>query len=76
MHISITIRAYKSEKDLVDLVKKRLGWYVREDIPEMLLEEIGYENVEEDEELVDYRLDVHLYPNAEIGGEELRYYIR
>jgi|WetSurMetagenome_2_1015567.scaffolds.fasta_scaffold356499_3 hypothetical protein len=71
MYISVIVSGYNSEKSAVNHVKKRLDDLLGNVIPEEILDMVGWENVEEDEDFVDYRIDDRLYKDEE--GE--RFYV-
>lgn len=72
MHIKIELRGFEEEKSLVEQAKKRISSFLNNDLAEILAEEIGWENLEEDEEFLDMNLNVHLYPRQDY--DEKKYY--
>jgi|WetSurMetagenome_2_1015567.scaffolds.fasta_scaffold48608_7 hypothetical protein len=71
MHIKVEIRGYYPEKEMVYEAMKKLQWFIKEDLTGYFWNKIGEENLEEDEEIIEFGSDIHLYPQE----DEERYYV-
>jgi hypothetical protein len=70
MHIKIELRGYDEEKNIIEQAKKRLEHFINQDLSEILAEEIGWENLEEDEEFLAMNFNVHLYQRKDYDEEK------
>lgn len=69
MHIKIELRGYEEEKSLIGIAKKRIQSFIASDLADILMEEFGWENLEEDEEVVATDYNVHIYPHPDYEEE-------